>query len=362
MSRIGQMPILLSLLHYLLFFSLFTFGIANTGNAAEKLSGENVLIIYKQGDGLSQKIADYYAEQRDVPAEQKVSVTIPAQTYTLTPEQFSSLKNQIKPYLNDKIKVLLMTWHSPYRVSCMSITSAMSLGFDESYCSHNKQQPSGCHPTANSPFYNTTSEQLWQNTDNRLSMMLSGRDFIDAKRLIERSVRADQSAPSGNAFLVRTQDHQRSTRWRMFKKLAHIWPEKNGIQIHYIDDRKLAKGTSIRNKRDVMFYMTGYVQVPDIKTNRYLPGAIADHLTSVGGAGINIQGQMKAYRWLEAGVTGSYGTVVEPCNYPQKFPNPYILIPSYMDGDTLIEAYWKSVQQPGEGIFIGEPLACPWCQ
>ena len=29
-------------------------------------------------------------------------------------------------------------------------------------------------------------------------------------------------------------------------------------------------------------------------------------------------------------------------------------------GDTLIEAYWKSVQQPGEGIFIGEPLARPW--
>ena len=27
----------------------------------------------------------------------------------------------------------------------------------------------------------------------------------------------------------------------------------------------------------------------------------------------------------------------------------------------MTRAYWKSVQQPGEGIFVGEPLACPWC-
>jgi hypothetical protein len=26
-------------------------------------------------------------------------------------------------------------------------------------------------------------------------------------------------------------------------------------------------------------------------------------------------------------------------------------------GDTLLEAYWKSVAMPGQGLFIGEPLA-----
>ncbi len=335
---------------------------ASLANAATSLSGKNVLILYKQGDALSEKIADFYAEKRSVPTEQMLGLSIKGASSTLSPEQFAVIESQIKPHLTENIKVLLLTWHAPYRVGCMSLTSALSLGFDESYCSHNKQRPSGCHPTADSPFYNAKSEHLWQNTDRPLSMMLSGRHLIDAKKLIERGIRADKSAPSGHAYLVRTQDNQRSTRWRMFKKIADIWPERNGIEIHYVDDRKRTKGTSIRNKRDVMFYMTGYVQVPDISSNLFLPGAIADHLTSVGGAGIHKQGQMKAYRWLEAGATGSYGTVVEPCNYPQKFPNPYILIPSYMDGETLIEAYWKSVQQPGEGIFIGEPLACPWCQ
>ncbi len=32
----------------------------------------------------------------------------------------------------------------------------------------------------------------------------------------------------------------------------------------------------------------------------------------------------------------------------------------YLNGDTLIEAYWKSVLMPGQGIFIGEPLARPF--
>jgi hypothetical protein len=26
----------------------------------------------------------------------------------------------------------------------------------------------------------------------------------------------------------------------------------------------------------------------------------------------------------------------------------------------LIEAYWKSVQMPGQGLFVGEPLAAPY--
>jgi uncharacterized protein (TIGR03790 family) len=69
---------------------------------------------------------------------------------------------------------------------------------------------------------------------------------------------------------------------------------------------------------------------------------------------------MSALRWLEAGATGSYGTVREPCAYPQKFPDAAVLIRRYTRGETLIEAYWKSVSSPGEGVFIGEPLAAPW--
>jgi len=52
--------------------------------------------------------------------------------------------------------------------------------------------------------------------------------------------------------------------------------------------------------------------------------------------------------------------VVEPCNFQAKFPLPGVAMAHYLQGETLIEAYWKSVQMPGQGLFIGEPLARPF--
>ena len=69
---------------------------------------------------------------------------------------------------------------------------------------------------------------------------------------------------------------------------------------------------------------------------------------------------MPALAWLEAGATASYGTVAEPCNFTQKFPDASIVMRAYLSGDTALEAYWKSVVWPGQGLFIGEPLARPF--
>ena len=95
-------------------------------------------------------------------------------------------------------------------------------------------------------------------------------------------------------------------------------------------------------------------------TNTHLPGAVADHLTNLSAAFGGASGQTQATDWLKAGATASYGTVTEPCNYTEKFPRASVLVRQYQRGQTLIEAYWKSVQWPGEGLFVGEPLAKPW--
>jgi len=109
----------------------------------------------------------------------------------------------------------------------------------------------------------------------------------------------------------------------------------------------------------VLFYFTGLARVPDLESLDFRPGAIADHLTSAGGQ-LTDSSQMSSLAWLEAGATGSYGTVTEPCNLTGKFPDPALVIGYYLQGNTLLEAYWKSVAMPGEGIFIGEPLAAPF--
>ncbi|MFM9916328.1 MAG: hypothetical protein ACKVOX_11015, partial [Rhizobacter sp.] len=44
----------------------------------------------------------------------------------------------------------------------------------------------------------------------------------------------------------------------------------------------------------------------------------------------------------------------------EKFPEIGVLMGHYLGGETLIEAYWKSVRMPGQGVFVGEPLARPF--
>jgi uncharacterized protein (TIGR03790 family) len=119
------------------------------------------------------------------------------------------------------------------------------------------------------------------------------------------------------------------------------------------------KAEAIEGKSDILFYLTGLVSVPKLDTLRFLPGALADHLTSSGGDLLG-HGQMSSLRWLQAGATASYGTVSEPCNHPQKFPHAGVLIQHYLRGETALEAYWKSVAWPAQGLFIGDPLAAPY--
>jgi hypothetical protein len=52
--------------------------------------------------------------------------------------------------------------------------------------------------------------------------------------------------------------------------------------------------------------------------------------------------------------------VTEPCNLPGKFPRPKVFLSHYLRGETVLEAYWKSVEMPGQGLFVGEPLARPF--
>jgi uncharacterized protein (TIGR03790 family) len=99
--------------------------------------------------------------------------------------------------------------------------------------------------------------------------------------------------------------------------------------------------------------------VEELALIHFRPGALADHLTSGGGV-LGGGTQMPALSWIAQGATASYGAVSEPCNYLEKFPDVKIMFEHYLRGETALEAYWKSVAMPGQGLFIGEPLSRPF--
>lgn len=310
------------------------------------LTADDLAVIVNDSDPLSLDIADYYQRARRIPDDNIIHVRFRVSGNSMSAHEFSSLRRQIESRTPKHVQAYALTWRKPFKVDCMSITTAFAAGYDEAFCAK------GCVETRKSPYYASSISKPYTDLQWRPTMVLAGETFEDVKQLIDRGVAADYSLPKGSAYLLKTHDVQRSSRAAAFaeiaQKFSRFWP------VYYLEQ------DSIAGKTDVMFYFTGLVRVLDIDKNTYLPGAVADHLTSTGGILTGETDQMNSLDWLKAGATASYGAVVEPCNYPAKFPNPAVLMYFYFRGSSLIEAYWKSVAEPGQGIFIGEPLAKPF--
>lgn len=309
------------------------------------LDPSKIAIIVNDSDELSKKTGAYYRKQRNIPLKNLIHINFKPGRTNLSVAEFRRIKKQVDNTTPLRVQAYVLTWLKPYRVTCMSITSAFTFGFSQDYCAQ------GCKPTKLSPYFNSASRAPYDDYGIRPTMVLAGTRFKEVQKLIQHGMESDKTMPKGTAYLMDTHDKNRNVRSIFYDKVIKYM--KNNIEI------KRIKGQALKDKNDVLFYFTGLVHVPDIETNQFLPGAIADHLTSTGGQ-LTDSRQMSIMQWIKAGATGSYGTVVEPCNLPQKFPHPLVVIDKYTQGESLIEAYWKSVAMPGQGIFVGEPLARPY--
>ena len=308
-------------------------------------ASQQLAIVVNADDPQSKRIADYYQIKRGIPDENVIRVNLPADKKSIGRKKFEQVYQQVKNSTPSHIQFYALAWSQPYKVGCMSITSAFAFGYDEAYCAK------GCNSTRQSAYFNSATRKPYSDLGIRPAMMLAGSSVEQARDMINRGVAADASYPKGTAYLVSTSDKARNVRSHFYPLVVDKLGKRINIQVEETD--------ALTGKDDVLFYITGLVQVDKIDSNRYVNGAIADHLTSAGGVLFGGR-QMSILRWLEAGATASYGTVVEPCAFPQKFPHPAIVIDRYTRGETLIEAYWKSVAWPGQGLFVGEPLASPY--
>lgn len=309
------------------------------------LSADELAVLYLDGDQQSEAIARYYSAQRGIPSNQVIPIAFdPAQT-VVSAGEFAVQKAILDSRLSDKVQALALAWAQPYRVDCMSISAAFATGYDTAYCA------TGCKKTRSVAYYHSGSTAPFTDFNIRPTMMLAANSLAEGFRLIDRGVSADNSLPNGSAYLLKTSDKNRSVRHVFFAEVERAFDHRLDIQ--------LLNRNAIKGQQDILFYFTGAKSVPYLDSLTFLPGAMADHLTSKGGQ-LTDSPQMSALRWLEAGATGSYGSAIEPCNFVQKFPNPAVAMWHYLSGATLIEAYWKSVQMPGQGNFIGEPLAAPF--
>lgn len=312
-------------------------------------------VVINSSDPASVAVGEYYVQQRGIPPEQVLRVALPVRP-VLTAAEFEVLNAQVKAAMGPQVQALALAWAQPYAVECNAITAALSLGHQPELCSQT------CAPSRPSVLFNQASTRPFTDFGVRPSMLLAGRTVASAMALIDRGIAADRQlgkrgVPPASMVLLRTTDAARNVRAAWYPPVpATGQPDPMlplGAQLRVQDS------TAALPAR-VVLLQTGTVRMDSPATIDWLPGALADHLTSFGGQLLNTSGQMTALEWLEAGATASYGSVSEPCNHWQKFPHPQVLMLHYLQGATALEAYWRSVAWPAQGVVVGEPLAAPF--
>lgn len=168
--------------------------------------------------------------------------------------------------------------------------------------------------------------------------------------VLKRGARSDYSAPQGTFYFVKTSDIRSKMRDWQFEQAAEQL-RKRGFQAVF-------KSKIEREPNPITGYCTGRAFVDTSLPGAFLPGAIAEHITSFGGA-LHNSNHTKLTEWLRNGATASAGTVVEPFALWTKFPHARTHV-HYALGCTLMESIYQGLACPVQLLIVGEPLAKPW--
>ncbi len=177
-----------------------------------------------------------------------------------------------------------------------------------------------------------------------------GNTESEVMEMLEKSIAADTSSPSGSVFFVTGND---------IRAQAREW------QFHRVQDQlqKMGMDAVITNQlprraESILGIMMGTRHVEPDQIGNFIPGAVAEHLTSYG-AFFDNPSQTKISRWIAAGATGTAGTVTEPYAVWAKFLHARFYM-HYRSGYSLLESYYLSLRHPLQSFLIGDPLMRPW--
>ena len=91
------------------------------------IGADELALIINDDDPLSRQIGDYYQRTRRIPAANVIHLHFPPGRSALSKDEFARLKAEIDQATAPHIQAYAIAWSAPYRVGCMSMTSALAL-------------------------------------------------------------------------------------------------------------------------------------------------------------------------------------------------------------------------------------------
>ena len=180
-----------------------------------------------------------------------------------------------------------------------------------------------------------------------------GNSVEEALASLKRSVAADGTHPTGTVFFMKNDDVRSWTREWGFQRAVEKLADE-GVKAEILD------GVIPKGKRDVAGVCVGSPGFNwSDSGSTILPGAICEHLTSLGGVMTAEGFQTPLTEFIRHGASGASGTVVEPFSIQDKFPTPFIQY-FYARGCSLGEAFYQSLATPYQTLIVGDALCRPW--
>lgn len=329
---------------------------------------QNVLVVVNDHSAASLELGSHYAAARGIPPRQICHVSVTT-NHDLDWSGFTNaLRDPVMCHLgaqglSNQIDVVVFSRDIPYRIFTNGFSSNQHAGLTATMFYGLFTSPdafvAGCDlaPGSANPYH--AAERAFRHADapssNRLylSALLTGFDLDQGKRLADRGAASDAGAPAATFHFLHTSDIARNVQWPNFEPADFLVRSLGGpLSMESRDADELSGQTNL------MGYMTGNA-LPNPAANAYAAGAYSEHLTSLGGFLFEGTGQMSILEWIRAGNAGAYGTVVEPCNYTEKFSEPAFAY-WYARGFSLAESQFMSVRHPYQGVLVGDPLAAPY--
>ncbi len=325
-------------------------------------SGLNTVVVVNQTSSNSCELGNYYCQQRQVPPQNLLYINWPDANTQWTSNDFQT--NLVMPLLNmlvtrqltNQIDYVVLSMDIPFQTSfgstINSTTSALFYGL---------RLGNGGDPLGVTNSYATSEAVFGPGTPvvgsagySFLTTMITAGSLTQAEQLVDQGVASDGTFPQPPVILAKSSDSLRDIRYPYFD---------NAI----FNVTVLGNSSILRTNTDSVWwpnpclgYETGLAQF-SVSPGIFVPGAIADSMTSYGGIIFGANSQTNLLAFINAGAAGSYGTVAEPNTDTQKFPNPQVYF-YQARGFSLAESYYQSINVPYLGLMVAEPLAAPFAR
>ncbi len=324
-------------------------------------SGLNTVVVVNQASSNSCELGNYYCQQRQVPPQNVLPINWSGGNVQWTTSDFTnSLVNPLLSMLSSRgltnqIDYVVLSMDIPFQTSYGSTLNSTTAALFYGPRLGNGSDPLGItNSYAASEAVFRQAPPVGASGYSFLATMITGDSLAQAEQLVDQGVASDGTFPQPPAVLAKSSDPLRNVRYPYFDNAIF------NVNILGVSSILRTNSDLVAWPNGCLGYQTGLAQF-SVPQGMFVPGAIADSLTSFGGIIFGSNSQTNLLAFINGGATGSYGTVAEPGNDPVFFPNPQVYF-YQARGFSLAESYYQSVNDPYLGLIVVEPLAAPFAQ